>query len=116
MNRKVDPRLLQPGIKFEVESIESVLSRYQELFGSDFMKELSSSKRRMVDMVTFLRDKDTNDVWAYCDNSEEPFGFQIDPDCRVIIIWRSDTEFIEIGDWSESPDKEAISAINDMLH
>ena len=47
----------------------------------------------------------TEDAFAVCEIAH-PFVVQLDPECKVICLWDSDTH-IEIGTWSSDPCEEA---------
>jgi len=111
MKNIVDPRLLQPSICFEVESVNQVLGRYQ-WFGKELIKEIIAHECSLARELVFLKYPGSKDIWAFCNNRSISLGFQIDPDCEVIIVWRNEKDFIEYGVWSSNPVKEAMATIS----
>ncbi|PMN70508.1 hypothetical protein [Enterovibrio norvegicus] len=107
MSRVIDPRYLQPEIDYILESFETVLERYNN-FGSELITESISM---FGDNLVFLKDPTTDDVWAFC---EGQFGFQIDPDIEIVIIWQDKINFIEFGEWLETPVKDAINLLESL--
>ena len=106
MSKPVDPRLLHPSIPWCEETATVALSRYRG-FASNCFTALFERYPNLRTRMTFLRDPENDDIWSFIDNGEYKFGLQLDPDCRVICCWTSDS-FDEIGDWDSDPISSSI--------
>ena len=107
--KSIDPRVIHSSIKYHLETSDEALFRYHG-FGKSIFELLWKEYPELKYHFTFLKDKNTDDIWSFCEIEEHKFGIQLDPDTMVICLWDLEKGY-EIGDWETNPEAKALSII-----